>query len=352
MRNRSVVVGLALFLLMPMVGICADKGGIWGLMRGTIDETMPPTYEEVRQQLPLLVDKKDIDDQGDAIVIAGGYIVLTKKGLSSYANKDDYKAQAKPEYSFNFATDPWQRTNYSKSVTLKGIRIMLDIIPTHQYFESGVGTWTYKYFVGELQRALAQSLEAADATISYLRPERESKPEIYDNINKNPPHIFISTQFNNDKQDGMTTFCSGNILAKELVHERQRARFMHAAYTGKCLHSVRLGACVSMCCKENLNVSMLDWKKASFEGTTRAVSASTLLEYTTLDKDDQNYSGVATRNLAQNNIFCKYVIIPFPDMQWVQKQVANGREQEWIDSYAAAIQKALVRFVNQHQAEF
>lgn len=177
-----------------------------------------------------------------------------------------------------------------------------------------------------------------------MRPEKAIEQ---DKLNEAPPHIVVSLRFNNRQQDCMTTLCGGNILPDELDEEEMRASFIVSAVTGKHVHSANLGAWITKCCELTLGVKPLNWQD-SIEDNAKPVVTAALDNYLfELETNDGFYNGVVMSNPVLNGIFAQSVVIPFPDMQWVQAQCVNGVDN-WIERYTASVTEAIVRHVDQN----
>jgi hypothetical protein len=356
LKKSFIFMTVASVLMTPSQGFC----NIWNLTQDTISSNKTKiTYEQVREHLRLLTADENIvshPQQEDTLVIAGGYITLNPTSIRSFKNLEDYNTQdSVPEFEYSFepsSSTPDTVATVSRK-DLRGIRIAVDVIPTHPYFKDPIGDWSYEKFVAELQDHLGKSLSAEGAEISVLRPKIQLSAETVDEINQNPPHIVISTQFNNDNQDCMVTFCGGNTLKSDFANERQRARFIQAALTGKHVQSAGLGACITKHCQDKFNVKPLAWQNASFEGNARPVPASPALCSTAqLDQNGGNLNGIAMRNLIHNGCFAKAVVVPFPDMKWVREQVKPAHESEWIAHYTKAITDAVLDYAGKTPAVF
>jgi hypothetical protein len=341
-------------LAFPTLGLC----DIWTQTQKVISTShIKMGFEQVRTHLPLLTEPGNIvaaSDKKDTWIIAGGYIVVDPGSIRSYKNPTDFKEGAAPEFEYSFQQASLPRS-FELRKDLKGVRITLDIIPQHPYFKDlTIGEWNYDKFVFEIQNALAKSLDDDGAIISFLRPKIDQiNAGIVNEINENPPHIVISPQFNNDQQDCMVTFCGGNISAKELAVDRQRARFIESAVTGKALNSANLGACIAKHCQEKLKVQPLDWKKASFEGNAYAVAEDTAIPGAAhLQKSEGKLNGIAMRNLVHNGIFAQAVAVPFPDMKWIRDQVQPKHELEWINQYTQAIKEGVLDYLSKTPLAF
>ena len=350
-RKPLIHLGLLLTLITPTLGFC----GIWDLTRNAVEQSKTrATYSHVVKNLRLLSPDEAISTDGDTRVLAGGYIVINPDGIRTFKTPGDRE----PEFEFKFdrAESVESKTELKDEglQRLQDVRIALDVIPTHDFFKAPIGSWTYEKFVVSLQASLENNLGSHGAKISILRPQvAKLTGELFDDINKNPPHIVISPQFNNDKQDCMVTFCGGNITGSELKGERQRARFVEAVLTGKHLYSAELGVCIARHCMNELGAELLDWRKASFEGNARPIAASEgICSDARFDGTGGNLIGVAMRNLIHNGLFAKAVVVPFPDMQWILKQVKPGHEAEWISKYSNAITAAVLEYASEHPTLF
>ncbi|CAM6054202.1 unnamed protein product [Sphagnum tenellum] len=365
LKKSLAYLGLTLALSAPTLGFC----GIWELTHDAISRSrIKTTYPQVVSHLHFLAADEtivaDADHEG-TVVVAGGHIVISPEAIRSYKNPGDHTKGGAPEFEYLFEpSQPMDSNNKAlphslehlasieKEVSrngLEGIRISLDILPTHAFFKDPIGAWSYEQFVGELQIALGESLSSVGADVSTLRPRIHLTGAVIDEMNKNPPEIVISTQFNNDKQDCMVTFCGGNILKSEFALERQRARFIHAVSTGKHLYSVGLGASIAKHCQNKMNVQPLTWERASFEGKARPVPVTgTLSLDAELEEYEGHFNGIAMRNLIHNGLFAKAVVVPFPDMKWVCSQVEAGHEAEWIVKYARIITEGVLDYVGKH----
>ncbi len=357
-KKLLVYLGFALPLVAPTVGFC----GIWELAQDAITQNKSHrTYHQVLSHLSLLTsDENIIADPAhkDTLMIAGGYIVVTPDAIRSFKNPEDHMKGVAPEFEFVFETTqlgPFEETKTSSEIRrgLENIRISLDIIPSHSYFKDAIGSWSYEKFVVELQTALRESLSRVGAEVSILRPKVQLNADTLDEMNKNPAHIVISTQFNNSQQECMVTFCGGNILKAGFNSDTQRARFIEAALTGKHIYSAGLGACIAKHCQTKLNVQPLGWEHASFEGNACAVPASAVLgPVGELQESKGNFNGIAMRNLIHNGLFAKAVVIPFPDMKWICSEIEAGHEFEWIAKYSQTITEAVLDYVSNHSVVF
>jgi hypothetical protein len=349
-KKHLATIQAILWCLISFSAMAAEtKDSVWSLVENSIKRH--PTYKEVVDQLPDLIDSKDIQVDGRNRIIAGGYIVITQHSIASYKDPADFKKSMKPEYEVIFGLDAEEKPK-SYVEMLKGVRIALDVIPTHQYFKM-VGELSYETFIVKLQNEFKRALKDAGAHVQILRPEEPKlTTDLFDKINQKPPHIVLSPQFNNDHQDCMTIFCGGNISAKELESPRVRARFVQAALTQKCSHSIDLGVRIVKCCQDKLGVSLLPWDQGSFEGNAAPVSAS-YGQSVKLETKRDFCSGVLTRNLFLNDAYAHCVVTPFPDMQWVAKQVAkDGNPEKWIKDYVAAVTQGIIDYVKENPSMF
>lgn len=328
----------------------ATRANVWDQLRNSVNnKSRLLNYQEIRQHMNLLMPPKATLVMGNGnIVLGGGFIVITKESIKSFKNNNDED----PEFEYKFSEHVPQGTSNATRKDLQGIRIMLDVASVNQYFSNTtIGEMSYEDFVEQLRKTLASALSEKGADISYLRPDTALNAANLDAINDNPPHIVMSPQFNADNQDDMVTFCGGNIGVQELKHETNRARLVEALLTGKHINSVRLGACVTEQCKEEFGVQPLSWKKASFEGNARPISAEIFADDINLETEQEHFNGIMTRNLAHNRIFAQAVVIPFPDMQWVRNQIKSGNEMSWIERYAQTLSNAVMRYVSEHASE-
>lgn len=337
--------------------------GIWDLTsRAVAQNKFKVTYQHVESHLEFLTPSDNIvrlEDRDGTILVGEGYIVINRSGVRSYKNPEDHAQGIAPEFEFRFEELADEAHGYVPVKAalprkgLEGIRIAIDILATHANFGDPIGTWKYDSFIAELQAVLGTKLREVGAEVSQLRPSIQITADTVDGLNANPPHIVISPQFNNDKQDCMLTFCGGNILKKEMAAERQRARFVEAALTGKHVFSAGLAACMTQHCQEKLKVEPLAWQKASFEGNARPLPISMAVRAAAkLPEDQGHFNGIAARNLLQNGLFAKAVVVPFPDMHWVRGQVAEGHEAEWIAQYAGVLVDAVLDYVSKHSKTF
>jgi hypothetical protein len=357
------------FLIFPLLffGMAVPNNGfcnIWKLTQDAIDRNHTTvSFEQVLNHLRLLTRDENIIplDEPDTWVIAGGYVVLSRHSIRTFKSPGDFATMGMvPEFEFVFDRQKSHELDEHSIASarrsredLEGIRIALDIVPTHEFFKDAIGDWSYEKFVSELQNALARSLGTLRAEVSLLRPSIELSATTVEEINRNAPQIVISTQFNNDNQDGMVTFCGGNLLKEEFASERQRARFVEAVLTNKHLYSAGLGACITQHCQDKLGARALPWERSSFEENARPVPVSDEVRLDArLDESGGNFNGIAMRNLIQNGIFAKAVVVPFPDMAWVRTQIESGHEMIWIESYAGTIADAVLDYTIKHSSLF
>ncbi len=299
-------------------------------------------YQEIKQHLALLIDPSNIaEEEDDIISIAGGYFTLSPTELKSFKHPGDEI----PEYVYQ-----WGPRSSSQKPVLPGLVVEIDVVKNSNYFNAiKIGNYSYLEFVEALRDGLARQLRERDTAAVLTRNERPKDTSAVSPC----PHILISPQFNNDKQDCMTTFCGGNFMKKELASEVMRARFIHSALTGKAASSVGLGACITRHCQEKLGVGALDWRQASFEGNVRPIASECLIhEINDLEESAGFVNGIGVRNLWHNGYFAEAVVIPFPDMQWVLKQIAKSSADAWIEEYTAVLADAVIEYAKNHESDF
>jgi hypothetical protein len=350
------------FLLFSFItSVTAYCGDIWEITNTAIENSkIKSSYPQVRSYLHLLTYAPITEKLGN-LIIADGYIVINKESIRSYNNTSDFFENKAPEYEYNFSKTSEEHKAEPRKDRAP-ITIALDIIPEHQDFTDPIFLdLGYKEFVLRVQAELKLSLtKFMGAQILLLRPQNLSKiePASIDRINSRPPEIVISTQFNNEKQDCMVTFCAGNILEKELKDLRQRARFVQSLVTGKHFFSASLGALITKKCQEKLGVRPLNWQQALFKndnapkGNAAQVKVSEEISPgAQLEQDQGFFNGIATRNLWLGGIHAKAVVIPFPDMKWVRSKMKET-EGKWIKNYVDAISEAVLEFVTNNPALF
>lgn len=319
-------------------------GNIWEDVKNNVDNSfVRATFFEIKEYISLLAEKKSVKQEGDALII-GEHIRITEARIQSFRDKKFTDLEFEmdlPLYENGGGT--------METGSLDGIRIQLDYLETHRYFNDVmIGGLSYKQFGKQLRDTLARHLRDVEIEVTFLRPENVLDAS---SINKNPPHVVISLQYNNNKQDCMTTFCDGNVLIKEFENENMRARFVEAALTRKNWNSADLGACVTTCCCEDLGVAPLSPKDATFEGNAQPVSTDAYLDRG-LEVTEGSYNGVATRNMAVNGIFAHAVIIPFPDMKWVRQEADAHGVDIFIEKYAASIKRAVLMHTGAYRSNY
>ena len=335
---------LVVIFLSALIYSQACFAGLWeDVERAIQNRRVQPSFSEIIKALPLITSQFTLDDpiQPSKITVAGGYLVITQQNLQSFAQIGAEKPEF--EYALNHPVQKkYQSTGIPKK-DLSGVRVALDVGPDGQNYKQ-IGALPYSEFMTFLQDGLARELRKFDAQVEYFRPNNPLSQEFQDKVNQDPVDIVVSLNFNNDKQDCMTTFCGGNIMQKEFGRDRDRARFIMSLFTGKSLHSVQLGACVSEHCRIKLGVAPMTDVQKRFDGNAAPVSVYSVpgLKLQVLDG---SYAGISTRNLAWNHIFAQAFVNPFPDMQWVREQVKGGKEKEFIDYYSQALAGAVLEFV-------
>jgi len=358
-KKIAIFLGLLLADLIPQLGFCVD----WDRLDLVVNKspTRVTTLQDIRDHLSLLTSPANIQDQGDRIVIAGGFIVMDQTAIRSYRSVADFNADQE-EHRILLNPDHLESALADRAggQPLSGIRIALDIIPSHKFYDNlPFGDLSYLQFVDTLQTQIQQDLANQGAAVSLMRSKNQTNLTTgVDALNAAlplPPHILLSTQFNNDHQDGMVTFCGGFLSQNDFNRDTQRARFIHAALTKKHICSAQLGACISQACHEpgNLGVQLLapSYGNFTFEGNADPIPTTVPLVPAQLEHEGNFYVGISTRNLAHNGVYAGAVVIPFPDMQWVQKQVTPD-PQAWIHRYVQALGTAVNTYVAAHPNYF
>jgi hypothetical protein len=384
---RNFIIAAAGFLLLglPTPGYC----DIWDIVKSRLhpiqsdtDRTSGmqkwplATYEQVVTALPLIAPLTSIAKRAplfgrsEMYVLADGTITVSPHAIRVFDEVETPANYTRRKILFEhfFSTSSGLSSTDSplKEHPLQEITVAIDVLETHPLFDALVfGSLTYKDFVLSLRARLSEKLSAQGARPSFLRPENPITTDTTDMLNSHPsktPKFVVALQFNNDKQDCMTTFCAGNILQNESISSpRQKARMVHALLTGKAIQSARMAACLTHSCQNNLHVQPLEWEQSSFRGNTTAIAmthpfgrSSILDTYPTPTQREKSpyYDGFTTRNLLHNGIFAEAVVVPFPDMQWVCKQVkqhmktmpADEAVANWIEEYTEALTQGLIMY--------
>lgn len=379
--SKTALSVMTFLSLLSNFGFAADP--IWdNLKREEKAFKDSATFETVQKAIPLAVNKAlvteslvdgksvkfEITGQNDKDPANAGYIVIDEKGIRSYPSLSAALSQdSKAEYTFEFEACDHPQLNASPIVAgseLDGVSIALDVLTAHQYYNGKTfGNYEYKDFVVKIQNALRTALLAKQADVIILRPEISGfDVKNIAEFNKNPPHLIVSPQFNNDNEDSMITFFSGHHMKGELSAERFRARLIHSLVTQKAIRSAQLASLISAKVHERLGTDLISGHEFYFENSSQGVSASLPVVQENphslgkVSKSEQNYvDGIAGRNLIFNGILAQAVVTPFPTVQavWDLIQGENGMNVDhWIETYTQAICDAIVELRTQNPSIF
>lgn len=308
-------------------------------------------FNSIKAFMPLLTSPNNYTITDDRIEIAGGLIVITKQYIRSYSRTNTM------EFEYRLPDGPENEGPTMEENNLNGIRIDLDYGPTHRYFTDAqkIDGLSYHQLTNELREKLAEKLRESGAFVSFLRPDVKVLDAA--KLNEDPNHIVFSFGYNADDHKCMTTFCAGNSLLSELTDavrgERERARVVEAAVTGKHWNSADLGACITSSCISEMGVDALNPSRSTFEGNALGVPLSALDNRRDLPDDGERVYGLATRNLLHNGIWANAVVMAFPDLAWVRAECAKeGGHEAFIESYTTAIHNGIMLHVNQYRNNY